>query len=182
MKYIRLWAGAFPSVAESGSSAAPLRACVEITSELRMSPRNFRTPDVVEFGMSLSSWRRHSCLLGRDSGLLMSPGILEPPRNQTEPPLRRTNLATDEHRYEQSLFFVLSVFICVYPWPIMSLPGLEEITLTPGHQEVWRWGRRTANSTTSGVLGLIGRQGDSQDRRFRAEVQSGVGLVAVPNA
>jgi hypothetical protein len=27
----------------------------------------FRTPDVVEFGMSPFSWRRHSCLLGRDS-------------------------------------------------------------------------------------------------------------------
>ena len=27
------------------------------------------------------------------------------------------------------------MFICVYPWPIMSLPGLEEITLIPRHQE-----------------------------------------------
>jgi hypothetical protein len=34
--------------------------------------RIFRTPDVVEFGMSPFSWRRHSCLLGRDSGLLIS--------------------------------------------------------------------------------------------------------------
>ena len=32
----------------------------------------FRTPDVVEFGMNPFSWRRHSCLLGRDSGLLRS--------------------------------------------------------------------------------------------------------------
>ena len=29
--------------------------------------QNFRTSDVVEFGMSPFSWRRHSCLLGRDS-------------------------------------------------------------------------------------------------------------------
>jgi hypothetical protein len=30
-------------------------------------PGNLRTPDVVEFAVSPSSWRRHSCLLGRDS-------------------------------------------------------------------------------------------------------------------
>jgi hypothetical protein len=30
-------------------------------------PETLRTPDVVDFGMSPFSWRRHSCLLGRDS-------------------------------------------------------------------------------------------------------------------
>jgi hypothetical protein len=37
-----------------------------------------RTPDVVEFGMRPFSWRRHSCLLGRDSGLLRSWNWVEP--------------------------------------------------------------------------------------------------------
>jgi hypothetical protein len=67
----------------------------------------------------------------------MSPGILELPRNRTEPPLRKkTNLATDEHVKKNPSFLVfLSVFIGVYRWPIMSLPGLEEITLIPRHHE-----------------------------------------------
>jgi hypothetical protein len=51
-----------------------------------MSPRNFCLagkwaelfPDVVEFGISPFSWRRHSCLLGRDSGLLISWNSAEP--------------------------------------------------------------------------------------------------------
>ena len=46
---------------------------------------NLRTPDVVEFGMSPFSWRRHSCLLGRDSGLLMSPAISVGPGRFGEP-------------------------------------------------------------------------------------------------
>ena len=35
-----------------------------------------------------------------------------------------------------SFLAFLSVFIRVHPWPIMSLPGLEKITLIPRHREV----------------------------------------------
>src|ERR1035438_2234008 len=69
---------------------------------------------------------------------------------------------TDEHR-KQSLFFVLSVFICVYPWPIMSLPGLEEITLIPRHQESRNSSRR------SGTVDAAREEGRDESRPSRQE-------------
>jgi len=42
-----------------------------------------------------------------------------------------------------SFLAFLSVFIRVYPWPIMSLPGLEELALIPRHQEFGDSSRRS---------------------------------------
>ena len=48
-----------------------------------------RTPDVVEFGMSPISWRRHSCLLGRDSSRPSSRGASTVPERREESRRRR---------------------------------------------------------------------------------------------
>jgi hypothetical protein len=48
-----------------------------------------RTPDVVEFGMSPFSWRRHSCLLGRDSSRPSSRGASTVPERREESRRRR---------------------------------------------------------------------------------------------
>jgi hypothetical protein len=48
-----------------------------------------RTPDVVEFGMSPFSWRRHSCLLGRDSSRPSSRAASAVPERREESRRRR---------------------------------------------------------------------------------------------
>ena len=74
----------------------------------------------------------------RVSGLPRSPGILEPPRNQTEPPIRKKQiLAADERistQIKQDSF--LSAIICVYRRPSRLLARAEdERILIPRHQE-----------------------------------------------
>ena len=50
---------------------------------------DFRTPDVVEFGMTSFSWRRHSCLLGRDSSRPSSRAASTVPERREESRRRR---------------------------------------------------------------------------------------------
>ena len=78
----------------------------------------------------------------RDSDLLRAPGIPKPPRNQTEPPLRKkTSLATDGHGFTRIRKGL--VFICVHPCPSVA-------------NNVSAWTRRAhSHSTRSGVLSLI---------------------------
>ena len=57
-------------------------------SEGLVSPK-VRTPDVVKFGMSPFSWRRHSCLLGRDSSRPSSQAASTVPERREESRRRR---------------------------------------------------------------------------------------------
>ena len=52
-------------------------------------PETLRTPDVVDFGMSPFSWRRHSCLLGRDSSRPSSRAASTVPARRDESRRRR---------------------------------------------------------------------------------------------
>ena len=73
-------------------------------------------------------------------------------------------------------FFVLSVFICVYPWPIMSLPGLEEIALIPRHQE-----SRDSSRPSSRAASTVPERREESRRRRHECLRHVMAQVNFPN-